>query len=101
MSPVQVVSKKTDLTVIKIEKEELIPTRVQNSWRVYIDYRRLNQVTKKDYFPLPLIDQVLERLVGKYHYCFLDGFSGYMQITIAPEDQEKNHIHLPLRHFCL
>ena len=60
------------------EKEELIPTRVQNSWRVYIDYRRLNQVTKKDHFPLPFIDQMLEHLAGKSHYCFLDGFYGYM-----------------------
>ena len=75
--------------MIKNEKEELIPTWVQNSWRVCIDYRRLNQVTKKDHFPLPFIDQMLERLAGKSHYCFLDGFSGYMQITIAPEDQEK------------
>ena len=83
MSPVQVVPKKTGLTVIKNEKEELMPTRVQNSWRVYIDNRRPNQVTKKDHFPLPFIDQMLERLAGKSHYCFLDGFSGYVQITIA------------------
>lgn len=76
VSPVQVVPKKTGLTVIKNEKEELIPTRVQNSWRVYIDYRRLNQVTKKDHFPLPFIDQMLECLAGKSHYYFLDGFSG-------------------------
>jgi len=83
VSPVQVVPKKTGLIVIKNEKEELIPTRVQNNWRVCIDYRRLNQVTKKDHFPLPFIDQMLERLAGKSHYCFLDGFSGYVQITIA------------------
>ena len=86
VSPVQVVPKKTGLTVIKNEKEELIPIRVQKSWRVCIDYSRLNQVTKKDHFPLPFIDQMLERLTGKSHYCFLDGFSGYMQITIAPKD---------------
>ena len=77
VSPVQVVPKKIGLTVIKNERDELIPTRVQNSWRVCIDYRRLNQVTRKDHFPLPFIDQMLERLAGKSHYYFLDGFSGY------------------------
>ncbi|RDX76711.1 Retrovirus-related Pol polyprotein from transposon 17.6, partial [Mucuna pruriens] len=50
---------------------------------------KLNQVTLKDHFPLPFIDQVLEKLLGKSHYCFLDGFSGYMQIHIALEDQHK------------
>jgi len=101
VSPVQVVPKKTGVTVIKNEKDELIPTRAQNSWRVCIDYRRLNQVTRKDHFPLPFIDQMLERLAGKSHYCFLDGFSGYLQIHIAPEDKEKDHIHLSVWHICL
>ena len=74
MSLVQVVPKKTGLTVIRNEKEELIPTRLQNSWRVCIDYRRLNQVTKKDHFPLPFIDQMLERLAGFYRR-FIRDFS--------------------------
>ena len=86
VSPIHVVPKKTSLTVIKNEKEELIPTQVQNSWRVCIDYRRLNHVTQKDHFPLPFIDQMLECLAGKSHHYLLDGFFGYMQITIAPED---------------
>ena len=94
------VPKKTGLTVIKNEKDELIPTRVQNSWRVCIDYRRLNQVTRKDHFPLPFIDQMLERLTGKSHYCFLDGFSGYLQIHIAPEDQEKTTFTCPFGTFA-
>ncbi|RDX62472.1 hypothetical protein CR513_59194, partial [Mucuna pruriens] len=47
---------------------------------------KLNQVTRKDHFPLSFIDQVLEKLAGKSHYCFLDGFSGYMQIHIALVD---------------
>ena len=83
VSPVQVVPKNTGLTVIKNERDELIPIRVQNNWRVSIDYRRLNQVTRKDHFPLPFIDQMLEHLAGKSHYCFLDGFSGYLQIHLA------------------
>ncbi|RDX83236.1 Retrovirus-related Pol polyprotein from transposon 17.6, partial [Mucuna pruriens] len=73
--------------------------RIQNSWRVCIDYRRLNQSTRKDQFPLPFIDQVLEKLSRKSHYFFLDGFSGYMQIHIAPEDQHKTTFTCPFGTF--
>jgi len=66
-----------------------VPTREVNKQRVCIDYRKLNQATRKDHFQLSFIDQVLEKLAGKSFYCFLDGFSGYMQIHIAPEDQHK------------
>ena len=86
------VPKKSGITVVKNEKNELIPTRIQNSWRVCIDYRRLNQATRKDHFPLPFIDQMLDRLAGKYHYYFLDGFFGYFQICIA----QRINIRLPL-----
>ena len=65
-----------------------------------IDYRRLNQVTKKDHFPLPFIDQMLECLAGKSHYYFLNGFSGYMKITIAPEDQENTTFTCPFGTFA-
>ncbi|RDX97136.1 gag-pol, partial [Mucuna pruriens] len=64
VSPVQVVPKKSGMTVMKNQQDELVPTRIQNSWRVCIDYRRLNQATRKDHFPLPLIDQVLCWLFG-------------------------------------
>jgi hypothetical protein len=60
VSPIQVVPKKSEITVGKNEDEELIPTRITTGWRVCINYRRLNKVTRKDYFPLPFIDQMLE-----------------------------------------
>ncbi|RDX72754.1 Retrovirus-related Pol polyprotein, partial [Mucuna pruriens] len=75
MSPVQVVPKKSGMIVMKNLHDDLVHMRIQNNWRVYIDYRRLNQATHKDHFPLPFIDQVLEKLSGKSHYYFLDGFS--------------------------
>ncbi|RDX80305.1 Retrovirus-related Pol polyprotein from transposon 17.6, partial [Mucuna pruriens] len=62
--------------------------------------KRLNQATRKDHFPLPFIDQVLEKLAGKSHYCFLDGFSGYMQIHIALEDQHKTTFTCPFGTFA-
>ena len=61
----------------------------QKLQRVCIEYRKLNSITRKDHFPLPFIDQMLDRLPGHSHFCFLDGYSGYNQIAIAPEDQEK------------
>ncbi|CAN6570890.1 unnamed protein product [Malus baccata var. baccata] len=61
VSPVQVVPKKSEVTVVKNEEQELVPTRVVTSWRVYIDYRKLNAMTRKDHFPLPFLDQMLER----------------------------------------
>ncbi|KAK8698066.1 hypothetical protein V6N13_114197 [Hibiscus sabdariffa] len=60
-----------------------------------MDYRKLNKATKKDHFPIPFIDQMLDRLAGKAFYCFLDGYSGYNQIVIAPEDHEKTTFACP------
>ena len=100
VSPVQVVPKKTGITVIENPKGELVPTRVQNGWRVCTDFRKLNALTRKDHFPLPFIDQMLERLAGKSHYCCLDGFSGFLQIPVAPEDQEKTTFTCPFGTFA-
>ncbi|RDY14353.1 Retrovirus-related Pol polyprotein from transposon 17.6, partial [Mucuna pruriens] len=95
-----VVPKKSGMTVMKNQHDELVPLRIQNSWRVCIDYRRLNGATRKDHFPFPFIDQVLEKLPRKSHYFFLDGFSGYMQIHIAPEDQYKTTFTCPFGTFA-
>ena len=100
VSPVHVVPKKSGITVVRNENNELIPTRVQTGWRVCIDYRKLNTATCKDHFPLPFIDQMLERLAGHAYYCFLDGYSGYNQIPIAPEDQEKTTFTCPFGTFA-
>nr|GFB37547.1 reverse transcriptase domain-containing protein [Tanacetum cinerariifolium] len=80
---------KGGMTVIKNDENELIPTRLVTGQRVCIDYRKLNEATRKDHFPLPFMDQMLERLDRNEYYCFLDGFSGYFQIPIDPNDQEK------------
>jgi hypothetical protein len=95
-----VVPKKGGTIVIKNEKNELIPTRTVTGWRVCIDYRRLNLATRKDHFPLPFIDQMLEWLAGHDYYCFLVGYSGYNQIAVAPEDQEKTAFTCPFGIFA-
>ena len=70
--------------VIKIENNTLLPSRTVIGWRICIDYRKLNKATRKDHFPLPFLDQMLDRLVGHEYYCFLEWYSGYNQIAIAP-----------------
>ncbi|GJZ14135.1 reverse transcriptase domain-containing protein [Tanacetum coccineum] len=91
VSPVHCVPKKGGMTVVQNDDNELIPTRLVTGWRVCIDYRKLNDATRKDHFPLPFMDQMLERLAGNEFYCFLDGFSGYFQIP-RPKDQERHHL---------
>uniref|UniRef100_A0A2N9FRP3 Integrase catalytic domain-containing protein n=1 Tax=Fagus sylvatica TaxID=28930 RepID=A0A2N9FRP3_FAGSY len=73
VSPTQVVPKKSGITVVKNANDELIPTRLVTGWRMCIDYRKLNSATRKDHFPLPFIDQILERVAGHEYYSFLDG----------------------------
>nr|GEX17179.1 reverse transcriptase domain-containing protein [Tanacetum cinerariifolium] len=88
------------MTVVANENNELIPTRLVTGWRVCIDYRTLNDATRKDHFPLPFMDQMLERLVGNKFYCFLDGFLGYFQIPIDPQDQDKTTFTCPYGTFA-
>ncbi|XP_062110242.1 uncharacterized protein LOC133822051 [Humulus lupulus] len=100
VSSVQCVPKKGGVTVVTNDNNELIPTRTVTGWRVCMDYKKLNNATRKDHFPLPFIDQMLDRLTGKEFYCFLDEYSGYNQISIAPEDQEKTTFTCPYDTFA-
>ncbi|CAM8880687.1 unnamed protein product [Rhodiola kirilowii] len=65
-----------------------------------IDFRKLNKATKKDHFPLPFIDQMLERLAKHDYFCYLDGYSGFFQIPIHPQDQEKTTFTCPYGTFA-
>nr|GEV85608.1 DNA-directed DNA polymerase [Tanacetum cinerariifolium] len=100
VSPIHCVPKKGGMTVVANENNELIPTWLVTGWRVCIDYRKLNDATRKDHFPLPFMDQMLERLAGNELYCFLDGFSGYFQIPIDHQDQEKTTFTCPYGTFA-
>nr|GEW04284.1 reverse transcriptase domain-containing protein [Tanacetum cinerariifolium] len=100
VSSIHCVPKKGGMTVITNDENELVPTRLVTGWRVCIDYRKLNEATRKDHFLLPFMDQMLERLAGNEYYCFLDGFSGYFQIPIDPKDQEKTTFTYPYGTFA-
>ncbi|GJU94951.1 reverse transcriptase domain-containing protein [Tanacetum coccineum] len=95
VSPIHCVPKKGGITVVTNKNDELVPTRTVMGWRVCIDYHKLNEATAKDHFPLSFMDKMLERLTGNKYFCFLDGFSGYFQIPIDSNDQEKTTFTCP------
>ncbi|WVZ93650.1 hypothetical protein U9M48_039615 [Paspalum notatum var. saurae] len=99
VSPVKVVPKKGGMTVVKNQNNELIPQRTVRGWRMCIDYRKLNAATRKDHFPLPFINEMLERL-AKHSFCYLNGYSRYHQIPIHPEDQSKTTFTCPYGTFA-
>uniref|UniRef100_A0A7I4XWY3 RNA-directed DNA polymerase n=1 Tax=Haemonchus contortus TaxID=6289 RepID=A0A7I4XWY3_HAECO len=59
------------------------------SLRVCLDFRPLNEVTIPDHYPLPRIDDILSKISGHKYYTTLDLASGYMQLLLSPESQEK------------
>jgi hypothetical protein len=100
VSPVQVVLKKGGMTVIRNEKNELIPQRTVTNWWMCIDYRKLNKATRKDHCLLPFIDEMLERLANHSFFCYLDGYSSYHQILMHPDDQSKTTFTCPYDTFA-
>ncbi|XP_074323538.1 uncharacterized protein LOC141660452 [Apium graveolens] len=100
VSPVQCVPKKGGIKFVANAKNELIPTRTVTGWRVCMDYQKLNKATMKDHFPLPFINQMLDRLAGHEYYCLLGGYSGYNQNCITPEDEENTTFTCPFGTFA-
>ena len=100
VSPVHVVPKKGGHTVVQNDKGEMIQMRTTTGWRMCIDYRKLNAATKKDHFPIPFVDQMLERLARNSHFCYLDGYSGFFQVPIHPQDMEKTTFICPYGTFA-
>ena len=95
VSPAHCIPKQGSLTVIQNDEDELIPIRTVTGYRMCIDFRKINKDTLKDHKPLPFMEQILERLTNNSYFCFLDGYSGYSQIAIQPEDQEKTTFTCP------
>ena len=101
VSPVHCVPKKGGVTVVPNDKDELIPQRIVTGYRMVIDFRKLNKATRKYHYPLPFIDQMLERLSKHTHFCFLDGYSGFSQIPVSAKDQSKTTFYMPFWYFFL
>ncbi|GJR02656.1 reverse transcriptase domain-containing protein [Tanacetum coccineum] len=94
VSPVHYVPKKGGFTVVENDENELIPTRLVTGWRVCIDYRKLNEATRKDHFPLPFMDQMLERLAGNEYYCFLNVFLSTFKFPSTLMIKKRQHSHV-------
>ena len=74
----------------------LVPVRKKKGeMRLCMDFRNLNKVSLKDNYPLPKMDQILQRVVGSKRISTMDGFSGYNQVKVLPEDQEKTAFTTP------
>jgi hypothetical protein len=91
VSPFEVVPKKGGITIIHNEKNELIPQRTITSWRMCINYRKLNKSTRKDYFPLPFINEMLERMAN-HSFCYLEWREkAYHSAKLCKERTKRSH----------
>ena len=100
VSLVHCVPKKGGITVVPNDKNELTPQRIVRGYRMVIDFGKLNKATRKDHYPLPFIDQMLERLSKHTHFCFPDDYSGFSQILVSKEDQDKTTFTCPFGSFA-
>ena len=79
----------------------IVPVKKKNGQiRICVDFRDLNKACPKDAFLLPIPDILLDNVVGHEMFSFMDGFSGYNQIKMAPEDEEKTAFYTPVGVYC-
>ena len=95
VSLVHCIPKKGGISIVANEDNDLVPTRTVIGYGMCVDFRKLNKWTRKDHYPLPFINEILERLANNSYFCYLDGYSGFSQIPIRPEDQEKTTFTCP------
>jgi hypothetical protein len=100
VSLVHYVPNKGGITVVPNDENELVAQHTVTSYRMCIDFRKFNKVTKKDHYPLPFMAQMLERLSKNSHFCYLVGYSGFSQIPVHKDDQEKNAFTCPFGTFA-
>ena len=101
VSPVHCVPEKGGITIVPNDENELIPQRIVTGYIMVIDFRKLKKATRKDHYTLPFIDQMLERLSKHTYFCFLDGYSGFSQIPVSEDDQERTTFTCPFGTLCL
>ncbi|RVW27944.1 Transposon Ty3-I Gag-Pol polyprotein [Vitis vinifera] len=78
----------------------VVVPKKEGKWWVCVDYTNLNNACPKDSFPLPRIDQIVDSTAGQGMLSFLDAFSGYHQIPMSPDDEEKTAFITPHDLYC-
>lgn len=102
----QVIPKKGGMTIVKSEKVEQVATITAMGWRICINYRKINKASNKNHFPLPLIDQMLERQAKHTHFWYLNGYSGFSKSPYTLVTNRRCHslffmVHSPTDEFLL
>jgi hypothetical protein len=82
------------------EANPVVVPKINGAMRMYIDFTDLNKACPKDPFRLPCIDQIVDSTVGCELMCFLDAFSGYHQIKMEVEDEEKTMFITQIGCYC-
>lgn len=77
----------------------LLVQKKDRTWRFCVDYHQLNVVTVKNRYPLPIIDELLDELVGSQWFTSLDLRAGYHQICMRPKDEQKTAFKTHHRHY--
>jgi len=79
----------------------IVPVEKKNGQiRICVDFRDLNKACPKDDFPIPISEILIDATMGYEIFSFMDGFSGYNQIKMAPEDQELTAFRTPKGIYC-
>jgi hypothetical protein len=100
LSHVHCVPKKGGITVVPNDKNELIPQRILTGYRMVIDFRKLNKASRKDHYPLPFIDQMLER-ISKHTLLLLRWLFWFFSNTRVTTRSRENHFYLSFWNLCL
>ena len=101
VSLVHCVTKKGGITVVPNDKDELIPQRIVTGYRMVIDFRKLKKATRKDHYPLPFIDQMLEILSKHTHFFLSRWLFWFLSNTCVKGGSRKDNFYLPFRYLCL
>jgi hypothetical protein len=100
VSPVHCVCKKGRITFVLNDENELVAQCTVTRYRMCIDFRKLNKVTNKDHYPLPFMDQMLERLSKHSHFCYPYGYLGFFFKFLFIKMIKRRILYMSFQYLC-